>query len=805
MKNITFKSLLPHLIALLIFIIITFIFFQPMIMDGRVMIQNDVIQGRGGGQELKEFREETGQEGLWTNSMFGGMPGYLISVYWSGDLAQHIQKVISLGFPSPAMYLFLSMLCFYIMLLTFKINPYLSIIGAIAFGLNSFNILSIEAGHIWKISAITYMPLVIAGVQLLFSKKYWLGIGLTALAVALELRSNHFQITYYLFLILLIMWLVHLYAAFKNGELNDFIKTTGIIAIAGILGLATSLGKIWTSLEYSPYSIRGKSELSTNTQSTSGGLDRDYAFAWSNGIAESMTFMVPYFYGGASGENVGVESSLGENLRARGIPVGQVRQFVSQAPTYWGNQPFTGGPYYIGIIVVFLFVLGIYSVKGPLKYWLIIAIALGFVLSWGKNLSWFNYFMFDYFPLYNKFRAVSMTLIIPFVCMPLLGMLGLNEFIKSPNRSFLIKSAIITSGILLLVLIASYFMSFSSPKDSAMQQDWLIQAIEDQRASMLRSSALKSLLFGLLAVLVLYLYELKKLNIYLLTGVLSLLILIDLVTLDRKYLNDENFKRQSTVTIGQPDDADKEILRDSAQFRVLNLTANIFNDAVTSFHHSSIGGYHGAKMRRYADVIDRYLQDEIQKLYTRFSNNLTNLEGIPILNMLNTKYIKIGSTSNAEVRNSGAMGNAWFVNSVKKVNSADEEIEAIGTEILRLTAISQWEPEKSVYSIGSISLTEYQPNYLKYESKNNGDGFAVFSEIYYPKGWSAYVDGEEVPIRQVNYLLRGLEIPAGEHVVEFRFRPYSYHIGNTIMLISSILVILIFLFSIFQELKSRNA
>jgi hypothetical protein len=433
MKNLSIKTLLPHLLAISVFLIITLIFFHPVVFEGKVMTQNDVIQGISSGQEITTFRQETGKEALWTNSMFGGMPAYLINISWSGDLTNHLHNLFSIYLPSPARYAFLGMLCFYILLLTYKVNPYLAIAGGIAYGLNSFTIVSLEAGHIWKVSAIVYMPLVLAGIQLILKKKTLLGVGLTSAAVALLIRSNHIQIAYYLFLVLLVFWIVFLIDAIRNKTIASFGKTTAIIGIAGILGIAANFGKIWTSAEYSPYTIRGKSELASNTQSTSGGLDRDYAFRWSNGVMESFTFMVPYFYGGASGENVGMKSRLAKDLRKAGVNMGQIRSISQRIPTYWGDQPFVAGPIYPGVIAMFFFVLGILMIKGPTRTWLIAAIGFGFILSWGQNFSSFNHFMFDYFPLYNKFRAVSMALIIPILCIPLLGFLGLSEFLKNPD------------------------------------------------------------------------------------------------------------------------------------------------------------------------------------------------------------------------------------------------------------------------------------------------------------------------------------------------------------------------------------
>lgn len=765
------------------------------------MTQNDIVQGISSGREVVEFREETGEEALWTNSMFGGMPAYMINIYWSGDFTIHLQNVMSLYLPSPARYTLLAMLSFYILLISWKVNPYLAIAGGIAYGLNSFFIVSIEAGHIWKVSAISYMPLVLAGIQLILRKKLLLGIALTSSAVALLIRSNHVQIAYYLFFVLLVFWIVYLIDAVRKKEIASYGKVTAFIAIAGILGMSANLGKLWTAAEYSPYTIRGKSELKSNTQSTSGGLDRDYAFAWSNGITESFTFMVPYFYGGGSGENVGTNSRFAKELRKIGANQNQIRQFSERLNTYWGDQPFTSGPIYAGIIIVFLFTLGILTIKGPLRTWLVAATLLGFMLSWGKNFSTFNYLMFDYFPLYNKFRAVSMALVIPLLTMPLLGFLGLSEFLKNPDKKILIRATGIIGALLVLFLISSTFLRFSSPGDTAITQQALLDAIISQRKSMFQSSTMRSLFFLAVAGGIFYFFHQKKLSFPVVAGLVSLLIFADLFFIDRNYIDKNKFSTKSRIAAYQPDAADSRIMKDEGHYRVLNLTVPPFENATTSYHHSSVGGYHGAKMRRYKDVISYHLNGEIQNSISQIQAGSYQIEGIPVLNMLNTKYLKLSNTANAVLQNSGTMGNAWFVNEIKPAVDADAAIAMIGEEDISSIAISEKLEAQSGLSIGSISLSEYKPNYLKYESANTGDGFAVFSEVYYPKGWTAWIDGNEVEIHQVNYILRGVKVPAGNHTIEFRFEPDSYFIGNRIMLIASFLTIGLLIFALILDAK----
>lgn len=765
------------------------------------MTQHDIVQGVSSGQEVKEFREETGKEALWTNSMFSGMPAYLINVYWNGDLTKHLHNIFSLYLPSPARYAFLGMLCFYILLLTFKVNPYLAIAGGIAYGINSFTMVSIEAGHIWKVSAVVFMPLVLAGIKLIMEKKNLMGLGLTASAVGLLVRTNHIQIAYYLFFVLLVFWLVHLVSAAKNKELPSFGKVTAFIAIAGLLGLSTNLGKLWASAEYGAYTIRGKSDLKANTQSTSGGLDRDYAFGWSNGVAESFTFMVPYFYGGSHSENVGTKSRFAKELRKAGVNQGQIRQISQRLPIYWGDQPFVAGPIYPGVIVVFLFVLGIFTVKGPIRSWLIITVILGFVLSWGKNFSSFNYLMFDYFPLYNKFRAVSMALIIPILCMPILGFLGLSEFLKSPDKKILFKVVGIVAGILILFLISSSFMSFRSPNDASINQQVFLDAIIAQRKSMFQASTMRSLFLVLATGGLLYFLNQKKISQTLFVGLLSGLVLFDLYPVDKKYISNEKFSNPGNTTSYNADEADLRILNENGHYRVINLAVSTFNDATTSQHHSSIGGYHGAKLRRYQDLIDYHLNPEIQHAVSQIQGGTFNITGIPVLSMLNTKYLKLGRTENAVLANGRVLGNGWFVSEIKSVADADEAIAQLGSNDLSNTAISEKLQGQSGLSVGTISLTEYQPNFLSYQSSNEGDGFAVFSEVYYEKGWKAFIDGEEASIHQVNYVLRGLDIPAGDHVIEFKFEPSAYHLGNKLMWVGSLLTFGLLIFAIFFDVK----
>lgn len=795
-KSAFLKGLIPHTVAIAAFIVLTVILFSPIFFENKSINQTDILQGAGANQDLIEHREKTGEEALWTNGMFGGMPAYLINVRWSGELTAYIYTIMTLGLPSPASQTFIAMLSFYILLLVFGVNPYLAIAGGIAYGLNSFFMVSIEAGHIWKISAIAFMPLVLAGIETCFRKKYLLGFALTALALSLEIRSNHFQITYYLMLIVLVYGAFKLIEAIKTKQLPSFAQTMGVLILAVLISVGANLGKLWSAYEYGEYSIRGASELSSNTQS-SGGLDRDYAFRWSNGKMESFTFLVPHFYGGATQEKLSTKSVFAEGLKAQGAGQREIENYLKNPmPTYWGDQPFTSGPTYAGAIVIFLFVLGIFIIPGQHKWWMVIASALGLVLSWGKNFEVFNYFVFDYLPGYNKFRSVSMTVVMPLLCMPLLGILALMEVFEKGWKAYekpILYSLAIVGGLCLLFMIAAGMMSFKAPVDAQIgDQAWLIELLRDQRASMLRTDSFRSLFLIVALLAVVFFWGKAKLSKTLATSLIVFLFAFDYLMVDKRYINEENFKKNLSSTYFAPSEADKAILKDSdIHYRVLNLS-DPFNDAKTSYFHSSIGGYHGAKMRRYQDLIENRMQEDINVAIDQLRTGSTDFSKAGVLNMLNTKYLKFGEQSNQIIQNTHALGHAWFVSNLQKVGSADEEIALLGEVDTRTTAIintNKFLVSGESLGEGNITLTDYSLNYLKYSSKNNQNGLAVFSEIYYPKGWIATIDGKEATILQANYVLRALEIPAGEHIVEFKFQPKVYTLGNKVMMGSSALLI----------------
>lgn len=807
MNQINFRDhILPHLIAIITFLLLTVLFFHPVFLENKDIKQYDIMQWRGGAQELLDFREATGKEGLWTNSMFSGMPGYLVNVQFSGEAMAYVHKLYSLWIPHPVNALFIALTSFYILLLSFGVRPYLAIGGAIAFAFTSFTLISLEAGHNAKVIAIAYMPLILAGVNLAFKRYRLLGFSLTALAMALHLSFNHLQITYYLLLIILMYGAVMLWYAYKEKALKHFFTTTLMLVGAVVLALGANAGRILTTLEYSEYSIRGKSELTSQEESAVGsGLDRDYAFQYNNGIGETLTLLIPGFYGGATQENIGTNSNLGKALSNNNVPPVQVKQATENAPTYWGNQPMTAGPVYAGAVVVFLFVIGIIFAEKKYVYWLVSAVVLSILLSWGKNFESFNYFMFDYFPGYNKFRAVTMALNIALLCMPLLGFIGLEQLLKAgfnvkTKKSFLWAFGIV-GGACLFIFLAAGMFGFNGAVDTQLSgyPQWYLNALKADREAMMRGDAFRSFIFIALAAGVIWFYFKGKLNVRLTVFSISLLILIDLWAVDKRYLTEENYVRPIRNSFFEATPADEKILTDPAiSYRVLNLQ-NPWNDARTSYFHKSLGGYHGAKMRRYQDLINRCINPEIHTLINDFQSDGPRFENYDVLNMLNAKYLLAGSAAESVIENPAALGNAWFVENVAAVNSPDEEIAetcVIDAKETAVVDVSKFRLSQSAYATGTIVLENYQPNRLVYKADVSGKGLAVFSEIYYPEGWQVTIDGNNADMLRANYVLRALEVPAGQHTIEFKFEPTSFALGNKMMGISSFIIIVAFLGSV---------
>jgi len=794
MKNLNFKSAWPYLAALVIFLVITMSFLSPLI-EGKQILQSDIMHWKGAAKEITDFRDKTGQEPLWTNSMFGGMPAYQISTRYNGNVLGFLDNILTLGLPHPANMVFLYFIGFFLLLLVLGLNPWLSVAGAIAYAFSSYFFIIIEAGHNSQAHAIGYIAPVLAGMILTLRKKYLWGFILTAVFLSLEVKQNHLQITYYLALTAITLGLVELLYAFRNKTFVPYLKSVSLLLVALAFAILTNLSLLWTTYEYGNYTIRGKSDLTSQKSNRTSGLDKSYATQWSYGVGETMTLLIPDFYGGSSNESPGMNSNIAKVLRTNNIPDDNIRQFSAQSGLmYWGNQPWTS-PVYIGAIVIFLFFLGLIIVKGPLKWWLLAATILSITLSWGHNFMGLTDLFLNYFPGYNKFRAVTMILIIAELTMPLLGFLaikvvfdGLDTAAKL-NRALYIAFGIAGGLSLVFALVPDMFLSFTGPNDASLAKsfpDWLMQAIRDDRKAVCRADAFRSFIFIALTAATLWLVINKKLKKeYAYIG-LIVFVLGDMFTVAKRYLNNESFTSKSRVeTPFDPTSADQMILADKdPDYRVLNLTVSPMMDASTSYFHKSLGGYHGAKLRRYQELFETHVE----------KNNMA------VINMLNTRYVIIPDQNKQPLaqHNPQALGNAWFVDEYKLVDNADQELAALNGFDPSKTAVvdkkfgpdlKTWTPGKD--TLDYIRLTEYLPNDLKYKYKTRNAGLVVFSEIYYPKGWNAYVDGTPTPHFRANYVLRSMVVPAGEHTVEFRFEPRAFYIGEKVSMISSIVLILL--------------
>jgi len=816
MKNIDFKKhVAPHAIAVAVFVVLVVVFFNP-VFTGKVPYQNDLLQAQGAGKDLRDYRKATGEEGLWTNSMFAGMPAYLITVEYSLDVLPVIQKVTSLGLPHPARQTFTAMLCFYIMLVVFGARPWVAILGGIAFGFSTFNILSMEAGHNAKGWAFAYMPLVLAGIRLTLKGRVWVGVALTALAMALEIRMNHLQVTYYLALVVGIYGISEIIFSLLQGSFPDLLKRGSLLLVAVLLAVGANLGRIITLSEYGNYSNRAPSELEQAATAVAqpGQLEegqpdpanerREYAFRWSNGIWEPLTLLVPYYLGGGTVENVGPNSTLGQIMQQNGMQPQQIAQYTQRAPTYWGTQPGTGGPMYAGALVVFLFVLSLIVLPHRLRWWLLGATLLFLALSWGKNFAGFNNFMFDYFPGYNKFRAVSMAIGVVCFTLPMAGFLALEHLLqkgfgKSQQR-LLFTAASITGGLALLMALFSGVFSYANEAvdaNLAQSAQWLATAMQEQRQAMLQNSAYTSFFVIALSTGLIWLGLKGMLKVPVALGGVAVILVVDLFLINFKYLNAEDYQKAPTRTFFAKTKADEAILQDKSIYRVYDLTASSFNSARASYLHKSIGGYHGAKLRIYQDLIERQIQPETQRLFATFQQS-QDLSSYGVLNMLNTKYLIAGPAANQVITNPNALGPAWLVQQVQVQPNAPAVMDAVGNTNTQTTALingslyPDFKPG-SYSTQGTLEVQTYDPGHLVYQANLSGNSFVVFSEVFYAKGWKVTVNGQPANFMRVNYALRGMELPAGQHTIEWNFEPASYTTGNTVGAISSALLLLLVL------------
>lgn len=811
-----FKKYLPHIIAVVLFTIVSFIFFFP-VLEGKVLKANDSIVSKVSSKAIADFREEEDSEPLWTNSMFSGMPAYLISTKHPGNLIKKIDVALQV-YGRPVCFIFISMLSFYLMLVLFGVNPWLAIVGALAYGFSPYLIQVIAAGHNSKAMALAYVPLVVGGIYYAYKKNVIAGSIILGIGLALEIGAGHPQITYYAAMCIMVMLFVGLIFAIRQKEISKFIKTSLTLLIPVVLAVGVNFSQLYTTYEYGKYSMRGKSDLIVNHENASAGLDRDYITQWSYGIGETMNLLIPNFKGGSSkpfDNNSATVQALRRHNNASAAAMFQ---------KYWGAQPMTEGPNYMGAIMVFLFVLGLFVIKGPEKWWLLIATLFSIVLSWGHNFYWFTNLFIDYFPGYNKFRAVTMILTVAQFCIPLMGILALKEVFgtKLPDKELqrnLLKATGITGGLVLIfILIPSLAGSFTSSYEAGLP-DWLTSAIKEDRKTLLTTDCVRSLFLILLSAGVVYAFLSNKLKQNHAIIAIGLLVLFDLFGVDKRYLGADKFEnpKQYEQTFS-PTLADEYILQDKTNFRVLNLAVSTFNDnSTTSYFHNSIGGYHGAKMKRYQELIDSALYNDLT-LFSNTANTANTLDDLlPVLsdmriaNMLNTKYI-IYNPDAAPIINENANGNAWFVKRPIIVENANEEIALIKSIDPKKEAVIDDDYASQItnqsYNIGEndyIKLTSDKLNEMIYEFSAAEEQLVIFSEIYYPKGWECYIDGQPSDYFRTDYVLRGLSVPAGKHEIKFIFNPSSYKTGTIISYASSVLLILMaiaLLFSMFNTKKT---
>ncbi|MGB3464851.1 MAG: YfhO family protein [Cyclobacteriaceae bacterium] len=813
MIKINFRQqVLPHLIAVIVFYLITLAFFNPVFFKGMEISQHDILMHEGSANASNDYRELTDEEPLWTNSMFSGMPTYLVGARYSGDLIKYVHNIISLGLPHPVRLIFIAFVSFYILLLSFKVRPMISMAGAIGWGLNTYMLISIMAGHNAKVGAVAYIPLVIAGIHLAFTDKRWLGFALTALALALHLRVNHLQMTYYLLIIVLIYGLIEMIIHFREKNSGSFFKTVGLLTIAAILAVTANMGRILTTYEYGQYSIRGERELASESESSSG-LDKDYAFEFSNSILEPLFLVIPNVYGGSS-FNVLAENPKNETAKfIRRLPDPKAKQQYTQfTRAYWGKQRLSA-PYYAGAISFLVMIVGLFFVDKKYKIWLISIIALSIILSWGSNFASFNYMIFDYLPGYNKFRSVTFVIIIAIYGINLLGFIGLEKFFSSADSKEhsikFLKAAGIALGFVLLVILLAGMASFEGPYDSQLPAQFF-EALKADRLSLLRTDGFRSFFLMLAAVAVIWFTYKKKLSVTFGFSLLILLVGIDMFSASKRYFPDTSYQKNVSRSYFKKTPADEMILQDTDEhYRVANLLGT-FSEAKTSYHHSSVGGYHGAKIGRYQDLVERGISGEINGMIAKLQQGSLNFDEHQILNMLNTKYFKFGDDQRAVIENTKAYGNAWFAEEVRTAGSAEEEMNmTLSADLSRVAVLHQKDMDsdlKAISDAGSITLTDYSPNEITYRSTGgtSGNRIAVFSEVYYPEGWKAYINDNEVPILRANYVLRALKVPSGEHTITFRFEPGSYTTGNTLMFIGSLLIIICFVGVVVINLKRKE-
>ena len=769
-----FKTLLPYIIALITFVIVSLVYFSP-VLQGKEILQSDIVQFTGMSKEIQDYRAEYNDEPYWTDAAFGGMPAYQVSAKYDYDFIKNLDDVIRF-LPRPADYLFLYFVGFFVLMLALKVDWRLALIGALGFGLTTYYIIILGVGHNAKAHAIGYFSFVLAGLVWTYRRKFILGFIVTSLSAALEIAAGHIQMTYYLFIVLLFFAIVELVKAIQNKTLIDFIKSSLVVLVAGLLAIGMNSNHLLPTKEYSDESTRSVSELTFNPDGspkvTDTALDKNYITEYSYGIAETFNLFIPRLMGGSNAEPIGTKSETYRFLKPK-IGIKQAKDFVEQAPMYWGGQPIVAAPAYIGAVLIFLFVLALHFIKSIQKWWLLSAIVLTLLLSWGKNLNFLTDFFINYIPLYDKFRAVSSIQVIIEWLVPVLGILGLHQFFFNKEISDiqrkrgLLNALFITGGIaLIFIVLGGSLFTFESPIDA--QYEGMLPGITDafiqDRKHLMMIDALRSLIFVGLAFSVLWLFLKRKLNTTIVTIGLGLLFIIDGYQVAKRYVNNDDFVKSSLVKQPfKPTAADIEILKDTTHYRVANFTVNPMVDGSTSFFHKSIGGYHAAKPRRYQEIFDYQI-----------SNG-----NFDILNMLNTKYFIVRDETNNKVVevNDQTYGNAWFAYTVKWVNNADEAMKAldsINNETAILDVNYKSEIPENLWiqdSTATIKLVYHRPNKLVYKSNSHIPQLVIFSEQYYPYGWRASIDGKPQEIIRANYILRALVVPEGKHDIVFTFEP----------------------------------
>ena len=815
LKDLKTRKAIPYVLALGTFLAMTLIYVYP-VLEGQRLLQPDIVNWQGMANEINEFREQTGEEALWTNSMFGGMPAFQISVQWANNIANFFHNILTLWLPRPADMIFLYFLGFFIFLLLLKVHPWIALAGALGFAFSSYHFIILEAGHNSKAVAIAYMAPVLASVMLTMRGKLIWGGVLFAIFMGLQIFANHFQMTYYLAMIVVIYGAFELYRHITEGQLALFGRKMLVLLAGLVLAIGINIGNFWGTYAYTSETMRGGTELTITEETVTSGLSKEYITNWSYGIEETLTLLIPNAKGGATGP-------IGNNETAMSRVDPAYEGIIARENHYWGDQPFTSGPVYVGAVVLFFFILAFFYVKSPIKWALLAAIILSILLSWGKNFMFLTDLFIDHVPGYNKFRAVSMTLVIAELCIPALAFLGLAKFFEAPgnyhfrHKAFLTATGL-TAGLAFLFFMAPrLFFNFQSQMEVQAYGDLMAREpqmtdqiqqvlffLEEARVAIFRADAIRSFLFAGLAAFLSLLYAHKKLSKQVFILLLVILITADMWPINRRYLNSDHFVQKRRVERPFPlRTADQYVLHDNDQTRVLDLTESTFNSSRTSFYHHSIGGYHGAKLQRYQDIIDFHLGEEIGILHNilRESESPAEVSGrlfnVPVLNMLNTRYI-IFHPDDAPILNTYALDNAWFVEEVIGVKTADEEILTLaefdpGSQVVVHQDFANHLPDTRFHSDpeGSIELTRYRPNELTYSFRSSSQEMVVFSEIFYPDGWQAYINEQPANHFRVNYLLRGMVVPEGEHTIRFVFKPRAYHTGKQIALAASIVMVLL--------------